>query len=300
MTTDFELKAYLADRKALVDQALETELSENKGPADELDNAMSYSLFAGGKRLRPILCLAGAEAVGAPPDSAMPAAMALEMIHTYSLIHDDLPVMDDDDLRRGKPTNHKVFGEAVAILAGDGLLTEGFGVLIRAGSNGRTDPHRVLAALEVIARAAGTQGMVAGQVLDLAAEGQDMDTEQVQFIHAHKSGKLIAASITSGGILGGADKEQIKLLNRFGQCAGLAFQIVDDILDIEGDPVVTGKMSGMDEAHGKATFPAIIGREQSFEMARDLISKARASLAEFGSKAEPLHEIAAYFLTRRK
>ncbi|MBW2621684.1 MAG: polyprenyl synthetase family protein [Deltaproteobacteria bacterium] len=295
-----DLKAYLAKRKALVDQALEKELSENKGPAEELSNAMSYSLFAGGKRLRPILCLAGAEAAGASIESAMPAAVALEMVHTYSLIHDDLPVMDDDDLRRGKPTNHKVFGEATAILAGDGLLTEGFGVLIRAGSEGRADPHRALAALEVIARAAGTRGMVAGQVLDLAAEGRDMDIGQVQFIHGHKSGKLIAASVTSGGILGGADKEQTRLLDRYGQCAGLAFQIVDDILDIEGDPEVTGKMGGMDEVHGKATFPGVVGREKSWEMAKDLIAKARASLAEFGSKAEPLHEIAAYFLTRRK
>lgn len=295
-----DLKAYLEEKRSLVDRALEKALSRHAGPSEELNRAMSYSLLPGGKRLRPILCLAGAEAVGGSLESALPAALTLEMIHTYSLIHDDLPVMDDDDLRRGKPTNHMVFGEATAILAGDGLLTEGFGLLIRAGLEGRIDPGRALAAMDVIARAAGTQGMISGQVLDLEAEGQEADLERVKFIHGHKSGKLIAASVTSGGILGGADKEQITSLNHYGQCAGLAFQIIDDILDIEGDPEVTGKRGGMDQAHGKATFPGIIGLEKSWKTAKDLVNNATASLVEFGSCAEPLREIAGYFLTRQK
>ncbi|MEE9435979.1 MAG: farnesyl diphosphate synthase [Candidatus Adiutricales bacterium] len=295
-----DLKAYLEEKKSLVDRALKEALSRHAGPSEELNRAMSYSLLSGGKRLRPILCLAGAEAVGGSLESALPAALTLEMIHTYSLIHDDLPVMDDDDLRRGKPTNHMVFGEATAILAGDGLLTEGFGLLIRAGLEGRIDPGRALAAMDVIARAAGSQGMISGQVLDLEAEGQEADLERVKFIHGHKSGKLIAASVTSGGILGGADKEQITSLNHYGQCAGLAFQIIDDILDIEGDPEVTGKRGGMDQAHGKATFPGIIGLEKSWRIAKDLVNNATASLVEFGSSAEPLHEIAGYFLTRQK
>ena len=283
-----------------MDRALEEALSKHEGPSEVLNRAMSYSLLSGGKRLRPILCLAGAEAVGGSLESALPAALTLEMIHTYSLIHDDLPVMDDDDLRRGKPTNHMVFGEATAILAGDGLLTEGFGLLIRAGLEGRIDPGRALAAMDVIARAAGSQGMISGQVLDLEAEGQEADLERVKFIHGHKSGKLIAASVTSGGILGGADKEQITSLNHYGQYAGLAFQIIDDILDIEGDPEVTGKRGGMDQAHGKATFPGIIGLEKSWKIAKDLVNNATASLVEFGSSAEPLREIAGYFLTRQK
>lgn len=295
-----DLKAYLEEKRAIVDRALEEALSKHAGPSEELNRAMSYSLLSDGKRLRPILCLAGAEAVGGSLESALPAALTLEMIHTYSLIHDDLPVMDDDDLRRGKPTNHMVFGEATAILAGDGLLTEGFGLLIRAGLEGRIDPGHALAAMDVIARAAGTQGMISGQVLDLEAEGQEADLERVKFIHGHKSGKLIAASVTSGGILGGADKEQITSLNHYGQCAGLAFQIIDDILDVEGDPEVTGKRGGMDQAHGKATFPGIIGLEKSWKTAKDLVDNATASLVEFGSCAEPLREIAGYFLTRQK
>ncbi len=294
------LKDYLNQRKEWVDRALEEALPEISGPAEGLGRAMRYSLFAGGKRLRPILCLAGAEAVGAAPEIAMPAALALEMIHTYSLIHDDLPAMDNDDLRRGKPTSHKVFGEALAILAGDGLLTEGLRFLAGAGLQGLVRPDLALAALEVIARAAGKEGMIAGQVVDLESEGREADESLVRFIHHHKSGALIAASVTSGAILGGGDESQIKALERYGRSVGLAFQIVDDILDIEGDIEEMGKTPGMDQARGKATYPRVVGRDRSWEEARRMVSEAQAALAGFGPETDPLREIAAYFLNRRK
>ncbi|MBW2060352.1 MAG: polyprenyl synthetase family protein [Deltaproteobacteria bacterium] len=295
-----DLKAYLAQRKEMVDRALEEALPEVNGPAENLGRAMRYSLLAGGKRLRPILCLAGAEAVGALPETAMPAALALEMIHTYSLIHDDLPSMDDDDLRRGKPTSHKVFGEALAVLAGDGLLTEGLGILARAGYQGLIPSDRALFALDVIARASGKEGMIAGQVLDLESEGREVDESVVRFIHSRKSGALIAASVTSGAILGGGTQSQITAMNRYGQCVGLAFQITDDILDIEGDPEQMGKKVGVDQARGKATYPRVVGRTRSREVAQEMVAQGQAALAEFGVEAEPLRKIAAYLLMRRK
>jgi len=282
----------------MVDRALEEALPEMSGPAEALGRAMRYSLFAGGKRLRPILCLAGAEAVGASPETAIPAALALEMIHTYSLIHDDLPSMDNDDLRRGKPTSHKVFGEALAIMAGDGLLTEGLWFLARAGLQGLIQPDRALAALEIIARASGKEGMIAGQVVDLESEGREVDESLVRFIHRHKSGALIEAAVTSGAVLGGGNKSQIKALERYGQSIGLAFQITDDILDIEGDPEQMGKKPGVDQARGKATYPRAVGLNKSWEVARSMVSEGQAALGGFGPEADPLREIAAYFLTR--
>ncbi|MBW2619504.1 MAG: polyprenyl synthetase family protein [Deltaproteobacteria bacterium] len=261
---------------------------------------MRYSLFAGGKRLRPILCLAGAEAVGAAPESALPAAVTLEMIHTYSLIHDDLPAMDNDDLRRGRATSHKVFGEALAILAGDGLLTEGLGFLAGAAVKGGLEPNRVLAALSVIAGAAGPGGMVGGQVVDIESEGLDVGLDVVEFIHERKTGALIAASVTSGAILGRGSKSRIAALENYGRRIGLAFQIVDDILDVEGDTVSLGKEVGADQARGKATFPKAAGLDRAREAARRLVEEAVKYLEDFDAQADPLRAIAEYLLTRKK
>ena len=295
-----DLQAYLTQRKNMVDAALEAAMPQTRGLAEELVKSMRYSLFAGGKRLRSILCLAAAEAVGGSLETAMPAAVTLEMIHTYSLIHDDLPSMDNDDLRRGRPTNHKVFGEALAILAGDGLMAEGLAVLARAGVKGLVKPELALAALDVIIRATSSEGMVAGQVVDILSEGVEVDEATVMFIHTHKTGALITASVTSGAILGGGDDGMIKSLNRYGRRIGLAFQIIDDILDIEGDPGEMGKYSGMDEARGKATYPSVIGQSRSLEVARELVNEGTTALADFGPEADPLREIAKYLLTRQK
>ena len=295
-----DLAAYLERRQRMIDEALEAALPERGGLAGDLSRAMRYSLLAGGKRLRPVLCLAGAEAVGGRAEEALPAALALEMLHTYSLIHDDLPCMDDDDFRRGRPTSHKVFGEAMAVLAGDGLLAEGVALLVKAGAEGRLPADRVLAALDEITRALSSEGMVAGQVVDLKMEGREVDEATVRFIHTHKTGALIAASVTSGALLAGGRPEQVEALGGYGRSVGLAFQIVDDILDIEGDPEVMGKGRGADQALGKATYPGVIGLERSWETARNLVAEGRAALSGFGPEADPLRDIAAYFLTRQK
>jgi geranylgeranyl diphosphate synthase type II len=295
-----DLMAYLESRQRMIGEALEAALPEMGGLAGDLRRAMRYSLLAGGKRLRPVLCLAGAEAVGGAVEQALPAALALEMVHTYSLIHDDLPCMDDDDFRRGRPTSHKVFGEALAVLAGDGLLAEGLAILVRAGAEGRWPADRVLAALNEITRALSSEGMVAGQVVDLQMEGREADEATVRFIHTHKTGALIAASVTSGALLAGGRPEQVRALGCYGRSVGLAFQIVDDILDIEGDPEVMGKGRGADQALGKVTYPGVIGLEPSWETARNLVAEGRAALAGFGPEADPLRDIAAYFLTRQK
>ena len=298
--TDFDLKSYLDEKKRVVDQALEKTLPQTEDLSRTVVQAMRYSLFAGGKRLRPILCLAGAEAVGGSVEAALPAALALEMIHTYSLIHDDLPAMDNDDLRRGIPTSHKVFGEGLAILAGDGLLTEGLGLLSRMVHNDGIEPRRVLAVLDIICRAAGYNGMVGGQAADMEAEGRQVEEEVVRYIHTRKSGALIAASVISGAILGGGDQARIDSLKRYGRLIGWAFQIVDDILDIEGDTVELGKQVGADEARGKATYPAAVGLEQAKETAGGLIGEALAALDAFGPEAEPLRAIAKYLLVRKR
>ena len=294
-----DLKAYLEEKGRLVDRALEEVLPRSAGFEKDLVESMRYSLFVGGKRLRPVLCLAGAEAVGAAAKAALPAAAALEMIHAYSLIHDDLPAMDDDDLRRGRPSNHKVFGEGPAILAGDGLLTLAFAHLARAGVNGDADPDRTLAALDVIAHAAGPYGMVGGQAVDLASEGGDVDIQTVEYIHQHKTAALMAAAVASGAILGGGSAAQVDALNRYGQKIGLAFQIIDDILDIEGDQERLGKPIGSDQARGKATWPALAGLAAARERAGTLVDEALTILKPFGSGADSLREIARYLLTRK-
>lgn len=294
------LKAYLNERRQWVDEALRRSFPEPSGPAGDVIKAMEYSLFAGGKRLRPILCLAGAYAVGGEERSVLPVACGLELIHTYSLIHDDLPLMDNDDMRRGKPTNHKVFGEAIALLAGDGLLTEAFRLMASMDLPESMAPRALLRVIGLVAQAAGYEGMVGGQTVDIQLEGKEADFSVVAFIHTHKTGALISASVTSGAILGGGDDQQIAAVTSYGQKIGLAFQIADDILDIEGDSRITGKGIGGDAKKGKLTYPAVMGLDRSKEIQKELVEEAALSLGLFDQKADPLRHIARYIIERKR
>jgi len=293
-----DLADYLASRRKLVEEALERVLPPAGAFPPIIHEAMRYSLFVGGKRLRPILVLAAGEAVGYPPDRLLPAACAVELLHTYSLIHDDLPSMDNDDYRRGRLTCHKVYGEAIAILAGDALLTAAFGVLaeqVEAGSS----PEATLAAIRELAQAAGSQGLVGGQVVDLLSEGGAPEAELVEYIHRHKTGSLIRACVRIGGLLGQATQEQLEKLTRYGEDIGLAFQIIDDLLDIEGEFYYTGKAAGSDVKKQKLTYPACFGLEKSRQMARELVSRAASTVDELGEKAWPLKAIAYYIVERK-
>jgi len=295
-----DLKTYLKERCVLVDGALDRLLPREDELPFSLHKAMRYSVFAGGKRIRPILMLAACEAVGGEIERAMPAACAMEMIHTYSLIHDDLPAMDDDDFRRGNPTNHKVFGEAVAILAGDALLTEAFNAMSSPACAAAVPPVTLLAVIQEIGRCAGSYGMVGGQVVDMESEGKhDIDLATVQYIHTHKTGALLKASIRAGALLGGADEKGLAAMTRYGEAIGLAFQIADDILDIEGTTEEIGKDAGSDQARGKATYPAVVGLAESKKLAAELVELALASLVGFDGKADPLREIAKYIVSRK-
>ncbi len=294
-----DLKAYLQERQGLVNRTLEEILPKGRGPAFRVVEAMHYSLFAGGKRLRPILCLAGAEAVGGDRSEALPVACALEMIHTYSLIHDDLPAMDDDDLRRGHPTCHKKFDDATAILAGDGLLTEAFRVMAEAAAPFSGPQDVLLEVIQLIAAAAGHQGMVGGQMLDLMAEGRQVAVKELETIHRLKTGALLTASVRSGALLGGGTRQEITLLTRYGEKFGLAFQITDDILDVEGDSAEMGKAAGADAKRQKATYPGLLGPEQAKTWAHQLVESAVADLTPLGERAAPLQELARYLLVRR-
>ncbi|MEJ2232702.1 MAG: polyprenyl synthetase family protein [Syntrophobacterales bacterium] len=297
MAPDFDLRHYLEARRLMVEEALEVALPKQAGPESRVVEAMRYSLFARGKRLRPILCLAASEAVGGQTESAMPAGCALEMIHTYSLIHDDLPAMDDDDLRRGKPTNHKVFGEAIAILAGDALLTEAFVLLSDYNS---LLPERALQVVGVIAEAASYRGMVGGQVVDMLSQNKRADLETVQQMHSRKTAALIAAATESGALAGKGSEAEVTALARYGRSIGLAFQIADDILDIEGDTEILGKTTGADEARGKVTYPAAVGLERSRQAASEMVKDALAALGGFDDRANPLRSLAHYIITRKK
>ncbi len=296
MTLD--VQGYMKERAAAVDEALERFLPPETAPPATIHRAMRYSVFAGGKRLRPVLVIAGAEAVGGSMDAVLPAACALELIHTYSLVHDDLPAMDDDDVRRGRPTSHKVFGEAIAILAGDGLLTLAFRLLAethRPGLDGRV----LRDLLAEIADAAGTRGMVGGQVADLEAEGQPVTAEALDFIHLHKTAALIRASIEAGAVLSGATEAERRALAAAGTRLGLAFQIVDDILDVTGTTAELGKTAGKDQAQQKATYPAIHGLAASRARAEALMAEALGALAPLGPPAEPLRALARFILDRK-
>jgi len=298
-----DLKKYLKEKKELVDGFLLSAVPEGDRIPGSLHSSMRYSLEAGGKRVRPVLALAAAEAVlgedAANRPGLVAVASSLEFIHTYSLIHDDLPAMDDDDFRRGKPANHKVYGEAVAILAGDALLTFAFDVLSNPGYVGGMDPASVLSIIREIALASGNFGMVGGQVVDIESEGREVDFATLEYIHTHKTGALIRSSVRVGGMAAGATEEQLGALTRYGVDVGLAFQIADDILDITGTQEEIGKDVGSDVARGKKTYPAFVGIEESKKRAEELTVSAVDALDIFGASAEPLREIARYIVSRK-
>jgi len=292
----FSLDAYMERTGARVNRALDGLTPPETAEPPTIHKAMRYSLFAGGKRIRPVLCLAACEAVGGQTAAAMPLACAVECVHTYSLIHDDLPCMDDDDFRRGKPTSHKVFGEGIAVLAGDALLTEAFALVAKAKPPKRY-PVRTLVA--ELAFAAGSLRLIAGQVQDLEGETKRATLDQVRTIHMNKTAALITASVRLGAMAGNASPAQLKRLTRYGQDLGLAFQVIDDILDATSTREVMGKSVRADQKNQKSTFPAVLGIEKSKQFASDLIADAQTQLRGFGPSAEPLRAIADYFLTRQ-
>jgi len=292
------LQRYFEKRSQLVDRALTQALPKRTSLPPKLDDAMRYSLFSGGKRIRPILALASGEAVGAPVARIMPFACALEMIHSYSLVHDDLPAMDDDDLRRGKPTNHVVFGEAMAILAGDGLLTEAFRVMAEGALRRGQNPAAALRAVQEIAAGAGAMGMVGGQVADLEAEHKKPTRTLVDYIHTRKTAALLRAAVRAGALVGGASPQQFARLDQYGTAIGLAFQVADDILDVEGETAKTGKRAGRDAELQKVTYPAAVGMAKAKARARELLDEALTALQSFPAAAEPLREIAKFVVER--
>ena len=282
--------------RAGIEEALDRLLPKEEAHPASIHKAMRYSVFAGGKRIRPILCLEAAAMFSENPVAAVSAGCALEFIHTYSLIHDDLPALDNDDFRRGKPTCHKVFGEAIAILAGDALLTLAFQTLAFVP----VEPQRRLNILATIAQAAGTdRGMIGGQVADLEAEKKTPDVGTLEYIHRSKTAALIRASIVAGGIAGGATNEDVERLKCFGENIGWAFQVVDDILDVEESSAVLGKTAGKDQAQQKATYPALYGILQSRDIAADLAAKALSELDYYGERASRLRELAQFLVARR-
>lgn len=297
-----EIKIYLNSQREIVENALSLYMLKAGNNFRKHIESMRYSLFVGGKRIRPILCLAAAEAVTYDTNIAktvLPVACALECIHTYSLIHDDLPAMDNDDLRRGKPTNHTVFGEAEAILAGDGLLTFAFELLSDPTFNAISDKTR-LDIIYRIARAAGSLGMVGGQSLDIENEGKETTYSTLQTIHRSKTGALITVSLQAGCLAAGGNDIKLKRLTEFGNYVGLAFQIVDDLLNVESTTEQLGKAAGSDAEKGKATYPALFGVDKTRKMANEAVSNALNSLIDFDHKAEPLRELAKYIINRKK
>jgi geranylgeranyl diphosphate synthase, type II len=292
----FKLDQYL-DRTGLhINAALDRLLPPENADPTTIHKAMRYSIFAGGKRIRPVLCLAACEAVGGKSAAAMPLACAVECIHTYSLIHDDLPSMDDDDLRRGKPTSHKVFGEGIAVLAGDALLTEAFALVAKAKPPKRY-PTQML--VEDLAFAAGSLRLIAGQVQDLEGEDRQLRLEEVKRTHLNKTAALITTAIRLGAMAGNATSAELRRLTRYGQDLGLAFQVIDDILDATSTKEVMGKSVRADQKNKKSTFPVVLGLDKSRVFAADLIADSHKQLSVFGKSAEPLRAIADFFLTRQ-
>ena len=291
-----DIKAYLNEKRELIDSYLKTYFTAPSSPS-VLHEAMKYSLFAGGKRIRPILALASFEACGGDAKKIIPQAAALELIHTYSLIHDDLPAMDNDDLRRGKATSHKMFGEAMAILAGDALLTEAFSMMTQTDI--KIKPSLLLKALREVALASGHNGMVGGQAQDIISEDAEPDGEILEFIHLHKTAALIKSAVRIGTILAGSRKKQLQALTIYGENTGLAFQIIDDVLDVEGTPEELGKSVGSDSRKKKMTYPSLYGIEGARKKANELISIAIDAIGIFSSEVDPLREIAGYLAKRR-
>jgi geranylgeranyl diphosphate synthase type II len=300
-----DLRRYLEEKKGIVDSALEKWFPPPEDSQKDmkflcsLHLAIRHSLFAGGKRIRPILCLAAYEVAGGKGEGVLPVACAIEMIHTYSLIHDDLPSLDNDDYRRGKPTCHKVFGEAMAILAGDALLTEAFNIMTgRSPGEDRGDAWALIDVVNRVAQAAGINGMVGGQVVDIESEGKEVDLPTIQFMHTHKTGAMLLVSVQAGARLGGATEEGFTALTRYGERIGLAFQIADDILDIEGKVEILGKTPGSDRSKKKATYPSVVGLEEARRRAVELVERGVEALSLFGAEADPLREIGRFIATR--
>ncbi len=289
-----DIAEYLEGKKRVLDGALEKILPKETDFPQSLHRAMRYTLFPGGKRMRPILAMTAYEVVGGKGDGILPYACSLELIHTYSLIHDDLPALDNDDYRRGRPTSHRVFGEAMATLAGDALLTEAFHLMSREGLSGEVDPRVAIEVIDEISRAVGFAGMIAGQVVDIESEGKTVELPLLEFIHTHKTGSLILVSVRTGGRLGGATDGEMEALTRYGKAIGLAFQITDDILDVEGSQASMGKAPGVDKARDKITYPVLLGLEESKRRSNELIGQAVAAVKPFGSRGEPFREIAQY------
>jgi geranylgeranyl diphosphate synthase, type II len=293
-----DILRYLQEQKALVDEALARYLPGEEHYPPAIFQAMRYSVFAGGKRVRPILAIAAAEALGGTAADVLPLACALECIHTYSLIHDDLPALDDDDYRRGRLTNHKVFGEANAILAGDALLTFAFELMGDARHWPQFVPERVVQVMHEVAYAIGTFGMIGGQVVDLQMEGQDIDLPALQYIHAHKTGALIRTSVRSGAILGGGSPAAVEALTHYGTHIGLAFQIMDDILDVRGDEQLMGKALRKDDARRKATYPRLVGLAESEVRAQAAVTASIAALGIIGERGAVLRDLAHFIIAR--
>jgi geranylgeranyl diphosphate synthase type II len=292
------LKSYLVSKRKIINEYIEETLYSSS-KSTPIVSAMKYSLMAGGKRLRPILCMSAAEAVGEKSDIVLPVACALEMIHTYSLIHDDLPSMDNDNMRRGKPTCHINFDESTAILAGDALLTLAFKML--SSSKIKNEDHKKLLKISgIIADASGHKGMIEGQMLDISSEGTVLSIEELEKMHNLKTGALIEASVYSGAIIGGGTNEQISSLRIYAGKIGLAFQVADDILNVDGDPEIMGKAVGTDTHRNKSTYPSVLGLEKSKIFAEDLVYSALKAIETFDNNAEPLRVIARYIIERNK
>mgnify|MGYP001346495770 CR=1 FL=1 len=292
--SSFEFSAYLADARESVEVALDTSLGPEK--PKQLREAMRYSLLAGGKRLRPVLCLAACDFVGGDRSLALPTAVALEMIHTMSLIHDDLPAMDNDDLRRGRPTNHKVYGDAIAILAGDALLTRAFEMVSLRSPGVPAD--RLLKIVGELSLLAGAPGLVGGQVVDLECEGKEVDLKTLEYIHLHKTGALLKACVTCGALIGGAGEDILKALETYARGIGLAFQIIDDVLDVTASSDVLGKTAGKDLIADKTTYPKLLGLEESRKKASNLVEEAKQALKPWSKNAMPLIALADYITSR--
>lgn len=292
----FEL--WLDNKVKIVEKALRENFIRREGKEEQIYDAMEYSLFAGGKRLRPVIMLGVNEIFSNNYQTVIPYACAIEMIHTYSLIHDDLPAMDDDDFRRGKPSNHKKFGEAIAILAGDGLLNMAFEVMLRESIKLDIDKSLLLEAINIIAESSGTKGMIAGQVVDMFCQQQTNDIFALEYLHKHKTGAIIKSSAIVGGLLGGASEGELKNIEIFADNIGLAFQIQDDILDVEGNEQKLGKPIGSDKDNNKRTYVSILGLEESKKLQEKLTNEAIEALKTFGEKANMLIELCKYLLKR--
>ena len=293
------IKDYLEQKRLEVDRFLDEVTPSAATPPVTLHESMRYSLLAGGKRVRPILAIAAAESLGPAPSGIMAVACSLELVHTYSLIHDDLPSMDNDDFRRGKPTNHKVYGEAMAVLTGDALLTMAFDLISRPDLMKGCDPVRQGRILQELAFGSGNMGMVGGQVFDIQAEHQDIDLPTLQNIHKHKTGMLIRAAVRMGAMAGGADDRQLDVLTGYAEDVGLAFQIADDVLNVTGTREELGKNPNTDAERGKKTYPAFYGVEGAKRLADECVTRAIARLSSFGSSADPLRDLARYITARK-